>query len=509
MTRPEEQIAAAMQKALQEAQQKAQQGDQALVNRDMSGVFSDPARQNGPKPQDEELPYLNEVDAALARMPSHGARWLSVMVGLFILCFIAWAGVTDVDEVTHAQGQVVSAQRTQKIENLEGGILQEMLVHEGQIVEKGDLLARISNEMAASTWRDSVSRALEAKASIIRLEAEIQGTEPHFPADLGEELLSGMDSLAEAQDKTDIERVRQAIIGNQQTLYLYQKQQRDTEMALMNAQLAQRKAEVEELEARRKQTARSLELALEQRGIALPLVKRGAYSRVSFLELEQKVNGLQGEIDQLAASIPRARSAAVEAEQRILSRQAELASASAAELNKRHMELTSLHESLSAGGDRVTRTELRSPVQGSIQRIHLSTVGGVVKPGEAIMEIVPLNDTLLVEARVLPADVAFLRPGQKAMVKISAYDFSIYGGLEATLEQISADTIKENKGPQEEIYYRVVLRTKATELEYHNHKLPIIPGMMAQVDILTGKKTILDYILKPVLKTRQNALRER
>ena len=177
-----------------------------------------------------------------------------------------------------------------------------------------------------------------------------------------------------------------------------------------------------------------------------------------------------------------------------------------AEISKRRTELNSLKETLAAGGDRVTRTELKSPVRGTVKQIYINTVGGVVKPGEAIMEIVPLDDTLLVEARVRPADVAFLHPGQKAMVKISAYDFSIYGGLEADLEQISADTIEDKRG---EFFYLVKVRTHKNAISYRKEQLPIIPGMVTTVDILTGKKTVLDYILKPILKARQNALRER
>mgnify|MGYP002607367683 CR=1 FL=1 len=200
------------------------------------------------------------------------------------------------------------------------------------------------------------------------------------------------------------------------------------------------------------------------------------------------------------------RIAAEEAKQRLTLRKAEMEAEINAEISKRRTELNSLKETLAAGGDRVTRTELKSPVRGTVKQIYINTVGGVVKPGEAIMEIVPLDDTLLVEARVRPADVAFLHPGQKAMVKISAYDFSIYGGLEADLEQISADTIEDKRG---EFFYLVKVRTHKNAISYRKEQLPIIPGMVTTVDILTGKKTVLDYILKPILKARQNALRER
>ena len=201
-------------------------------------------------------------------------------------------------------------------------------------------------------------------------------------------------------------------------------------MGLLQSQYEQRSREVEELTGRKRQTERSLALAVEQRNIAAPLMQRKIYSRVDYLGLEQKVVSLQGDIESLASSIPKAQAAAEEAKQRLTLRKAEMEAEINAEISKRRTELNSLKETLAAGGDRVTRTELKSPVRGTVKQIYINTVGGVVKPGEAIMEIVPLDDTLLVEARVRPADVAFLHPGQKAMVKISAYDFpSTAGGL--------------------------------------------------------------------------------
>jgi adhesin transport system membrane fusion protein len=227
---------------------------------------------------------------------------------------------------------------------------------------------------------------------------------------------------------------------------------------------------------------------------------------MEYLGIQQRVVELQGQIEMLAASIPKAKAAADEFLQRIASRRAEQHTAIADEINKRRLELSSLRESLSAGSDRVTRTELRTPVRGTVKQIYINTIGGVVKPGESIMDIVPLDDTLLVEARVIPKDVAFLRPGQDAMVKVSAYDFSIYGGLEGKLESISADTIEDKRG---NYYYLVKVRTQKTALVYHNETLPIIPGMVVTSDIMIGKKTVLDYLLKPILKAKQNALRER
>lgn len=450
----------------------------------------------------EDLPYANEVEAALARRPGVGARTLSLAVGLFFVVFLTWAAFATLDEVTHAEGQVVASQRTQIIQNLEGGILRAVEVHEGQIVEKGDVLARLDNEMAESSYRDAVNKSLENQAAIIRLEAELAGTPPVYTDDLVASLESGVGRPVAAEATVQAGQV----IRDQMAAYAARIAQRSAELQVLESQYQQKVHEVEEQTARKKQLDRSLALAIEQRDIAYPLVQRGSYSRMEYLGLQQKVVQLQGDIESLAASIPKTQAAAQEARQRIAFRKAELDAAATEEINKRRLELASLRETLAAGGDRVTRTEVRSPVRGTVKQISINTLGGVVKPGESIMEIVPLDDTLLVEARVRPQDVAFLRPGQQALVKITAYDFSVYGGLEGTLEQISADTIEDKRGG---FYYLVKVRTRDTAISYRGEELPIIPGMMATVDIMIGKKTVLDYLLKPILKARQNALHER
>ena len=434
----------------------------------------------------DEMPYVNEVEAALARKPRLGPRFLSLAVGTLFLVLGVWANFAEIDEVTHANGQVISSQRTQIIQNLEGGILGAVLVGEGEIVEKGTPLAQLDNKLAESQYRDAQNRILENELSIIRLEAELNGERPVF----SEEVLAAHPQA----------------VSDQMAMFQARESQQRAEMGLLESQYEQRRREVEELTGRKRQTERSLALAVEQRNIAAPLMQRKIYSRVDYLGLEQKVVSLQGDIESLASSIPKAQAAAEEAKQRLTLRKAEMEAEINAEITKRRTELNSLKETLAAGGDRVTRTELRSPVRGTVKQIYINTVGGVVKPGEAIMEIVPLDDTLLVEARVRPADVAFLHPGQKAMVKVSAYDFSIYGGLEAELEQISADTIEDKRG---DFYYLVKVRTRKNSIVYRKEHLPIIPGMVTTVDILTGKKTVLDYILKPILKAWQNALRER
>lgn len=434
----------------------------------------------------EDIEFMSEVDAALRHRGHPYAYMLSISILVAFIIFGVWAHFAVLDEVTRGSGTVISSQRLQELQNLEGGILREVLVREGQVVEKDDVLVRIDNEQARSIFRDAASKTLEHEIAILRLEAEVQGSDPVFTQDMLEK------APLMVQDQMNIHRAR--------------KEQLDAEIRVLDSQRFQRQQEVEEMVSRRRQLIQSHKLAAERRDIARPLMENKVYPRVDYLQLEESLLKLQGDIDSLSLSIPRVTRAAEEARNRLEQRMAEFRNQAQEEINKRRAELRSLHEALAAGEDRVTRTDIRAPLRGTVKRINHNTVGGVIRPGDTIVELVPLDDTLLIEARIRPADIAFLHPGQKAMIKITAYDFSIYGGLEATLEQISADTIEDRKG---EHFYLVKLRTKTNTLAYRGEKLPIMPGMTATVDILTGKKSVLDYLLKPILKAKQNALRER
>lgn len=457
-----------------------------------------PLRGLGP----DDLRFADEVDAALSRRPRFGARLLSITVALMLALLIIWAGFADVDEVTHADGQVVGSQRTQTIQNLEGGIIRSVQVHEGQIVEKGAVLAQLDNEVAESSFRDAVSKAIENSLALVRLEAELHDQKPVFPNDL-RRWLSGRLGL-EIDSKT-LARAKQ-MLRDQENAWRARNELFTADIEGLRAQWIQRVHDVEEQEAHLKQLNQSLDLAVQQRDTGAELLRRKNFARMEYLSLEQKVVELKGQIAMLVSSIPRAKAASEEIMRKIASREAEQRANITQEIAKRRIELTSLRETLSAGGDRVTRTELRAPVRGTIKQVYVNTVGGVVKPGEPIMDLVPLDDTLLVEARVSPKDVAFLRPGQDVMVKVSAYDFSIYGGLDGKLESISADTIEDKRG---DFHYLVKVRTQENAIVHNSEVLPIIPGMMVTADILIGKKTVLDYLLKPILKAKQNALRER
>ena len=439
------------------------------------------------KPVAEEfLPYVSSLDAARSRKGRVSSRLLLYAVSLTFAVLLFWAAIAEIDETVVGAGQVIPSQRVQQIQNLEGGILREVLAREGEQVDKGALLLRIDNEQAGSLYRDALARNLELGAAIARLDAELSGTAPEWPADL----------LRNAPD----------IVARHNKLLAARLEKSATERGALEAQLDSRKLETDEHLARQRSLKASLALTIQQRDLARSLMASKSYSRMEYLNLEQRVSALQGELDALESTIPKIRAAIRETEERLRLHQAGVNAEILAELNRANAELSTLREVLAAGSDKVTRTEARSPVRGVVKSVNVTTEGGVIMPGQVIMEIVPLDDSLIVEARVSPQDIAFLFVGQKAKIRLTAYDFTIYGSLDAVLENIGADTVE---GRNNEVYYLVKLRTLTNALEYQGQTLPILPGMMATADILTGKKTVLDYVLKPILKAKRTALRER
>ena len=434
----------------------------------------------------EDLHFMPDVHAAVRRRGQGFAYILTIMTFVFVVVMGFWADFAVLDEVTRGEGRVIPSSKIQIIQNLEGGILAEILVREGDIVEKGDILVRIDNTAAQATYRDARSRVYMLQVTVERLRAELKGQEMA----LSEEILAKAPQAA----------------ADQRALFEARGRQLKAQIAVLQAQARQRKHEIAEMRSRRKQLERSLQLAREELAITQPLARSGVMPRIDMIRIERQVADLEGEIATIRLSIPRLQSAAKEAMQRVEEVVFSSKAAISDELNSARAELNSVTETLLAGEDRVTRTAVRSRVRGTVKEIKQNTIGGVIRPGEDIIEIVPLDDTLLIEAQIRPADIAFLRPGQEAMIKVAAYDFSIYGGLKAKVEHISADTIKDEQG---ENFYRVYLRTGQNALIHQGNELPIIPGMTATIEILTGHKTVLDYILKPILKARDRALRER
>lgn len=435
----------------------------------------------------DDLDFMPDVHAATRHRGRRFAYILTVMSILFFAVMGIWAHYAVLDEVTRGEGTIIPSSKTQVIQNLEGGILSEILVREGDIVEAGDVLVRIENTIATANFEDAQSQYYSLLATEARLVAELEEAEGiTFP---------------EA-----VETNAPIVVSDQKRLFNARKRQLAAQVSVLESQAVQRKQEVAEMGSRRRQLEQSLRLAREELAITKPLVQKGVMPRIDLIRIDRQVADLEGEIRTIRTAIPRLQSAQKEAEQRIEEMVLTTKTEASDELNGIRAELKSISQSLFAGQDRVTRTSVQSRVRGTVKNLKRTTVGGVIQPGEDIMEIVPLDDTLLVEAQVRPADIAFLRPGQEAIIKVSAYDFSIYGGLSADLERISADTIKDEEG---ESFYRVYLRTQESELQRNGEVLPIIPGMTVTAEILTGQKSVLDYLLKPILKAKDSALRER
>jgi adhesin transport system membrane fusion protein len=432
--------------------------------------------------------FLPDYEYALRARTTRFAHILTLGVCIFCFVFLIWAHFAKLDEVTRGDARVVPSSKIQVVQNLEGGILAELAVRDGQIVQKGDVLLRIANTSAESQYRDSRTQSLTLEAMIARLTAEIAEKAPEFPQEV----------LTEAPN----------VARSEQALYDSQLAQFKSNIAVLNDQLAQKQQEIAGLQSKQQTLSRSLDLAKQERDMTAPLVANGAASKLELVKIERQLTDLQGQLDDVKISIPQAEAARNEVQKRIQEKTATFHSDTQAELNKHTAELAALSQQIFAQHDRVTRTEVRSPVRGTIKDVKVTTIGEVIKPGEDLIEIVPLEDTLLVEAKIRPADVAFLHPGQPAMVKITAYDFSIYGGLNAQIEDISADTIKDDT-PNGGTFFRVTLRTEKNSLGKGDKPLPIIPGMTASAEILTGQKSVLDYLLKPLLKARDEALHER
>ena len=434
----------------------------------------------------EDSDYMPEVHGATQRGAHRFAHILLVVIVTFFVVFFFWARSAQLDEVTRGEGQVIPSGQVQVVQNLEGGIVAAINVREGELVEKGQVLLKIDNVTAASDLREGRARELALSGLISRLEAEVSGKNA---IDFSKDVLQEAPEIAQREKE----------------LFQSRKAGLDAEVDILRRQEEQRRQELVELEGRLQKLEGSYSLAKEELDMTAPMVEQGVAPQVDLLRLKRQVNDIRGDADATKLAIPRAKSALAEASRRISERIQRFRSDTLKELNDARANLSVVQANVSAQQDKVTRTDVRAPVRGTIKQIMVNTIGGVIRPGEDLVEIVPIEDTLLVEARIRPSDVAFLRPGLPATVKVTAYDYSIYGSLPAKLEDISADTITDEKG---EKFYRIRLRTDRNYIGNEDKPLPIIAGMTVQTDILTGKKTVLDYLLKPILKARERALHE-
>ncbi|MGP1397875.1 MAG: HlyD family type I secretion periplasmic adaptor subunit [Inquilinaceae bacterium] len=436
----------------------------------------------------EDFDYASEVQAALHQGTSMRNHIFLFTILAMVAAGVFWADRAMVDEVTRGTGKVIPSTQLQVVQSLEGGIIKELLVREGDMVTQGQILLRIDDTGLSSSLGELRAQQRTLAAQIHRLQAEVDGADTViFPPEL----------IEEAPELADAER----------RLFEARREALESQLAIVRQQASQREQELTELKRQEVQYQSSLDLARQEMNIMAPLARSGVVPQTEMLQLRRQTNDLTGQLEATQLAIPRAESAIREARDRIEEQSLTFRSEAVRELNQRRAEAAVIDETLRAARDRVVRTDVRSPVDGIVNTINVTTVGGVTQPGQELMEIVPLDDTLLIEAEIRPSDVAFLSPGQEATVKLTAYDFSIYGGLTGIVSRISADTsVNEQTGDS---FYRIIVQTEDTILGNANAPLPIIPGMVASVDILTGEKSILDYLLKPLVKARDEALRER
>lgn len=411
------------------------------------------------------------------------ARLVLKVFWLVLAVAVLWAALTRVDEVTKGDGKVISSTQLQVMQSLDGGIVSEILVKEGQLVEAGQVLLNIDPTRFDSSLQENRAAYLALLARAARLKALAEGVDFVPPPEV----------VAESPLTAE---------GEQRSFEASRSAQR-AQTSIAEQQLAQKQQELAEARVRQAQASQAYDLTAKELAYTKPLIASGAVSEVDILRLERDASRYKGERDVAAAQIFKAQSAIGEASRKIQEVTLNFRSDARKELSETTGKLNVSSAGSAGLADRVAKSSMRSPVKGTVKRLHVKTVGGVVQPGKDVVEIVPYEEALLLDARVLAKDIAFLRPGDKAVVKFTAYDFAVYGGMDARVELIGADSVTDDRG---NVFYMVRLRTEKSQL---GQGMPIISGMVAEVGILTGKKSILSYLLKPVLRAKQEAFSER
>jgi len=411
------------------------------------------------------------------------AKGLLYSVVLVIFILVVWAYFAQIDEVAKGDGKVIPSQQLQVLQSYDGGIVQDILVREGESVSKGQVLLRVDPTRYISSLEENTTQFAALAAKVQRLSALTQGTQLRFDKKL----------LSQAP----------VIVENERKLYNSNLAELDEVAAGSDTRIMQRRQDVEEERASLSQYEDVLALSEKELAVTKPLLSSGAVSEIEVLRLERQIVELKANIKKSKVAIARGLNAIEEEVIKKEESRLRLINRWRQELTEATGEMATLQQSQTSLEDVVSQAELKSPINGTVQRMLFNTVGGVITPGSAVVELVPQDDQLIVEAKVSPKDIAFIRVGQSAILKFSAYDYTIYGGMSAEVQHISADAITNEK---DETYYLVRLETKE---HIGNAELDIIPGMIVQVDILTGKKTVLNYILSPLFNVTSSALRER
>jgi adhesin transport system membrane fusion protein len=433
----------------------------------------------------EDYEYMDSLSSAILEKHPKKLHIILIFWAITIFFFFIWASLSQIDEIAKGVGDVIPSNENQIVQNLEGGIVENILVKEGDIVKKDDILIKINNEKSISTFESNEVKALFLEAQILRLTAQSKGEEFDLT-------------------KVENEEIK-PYIKNELSLYETNINQLNSSLDVLNEQLIQKKNSFADAKSKKIYLSKSLKMIRKEINMTAPMVERGIASQVDLLRLQKEENNAIDGVKSAEFSVIRLESEINEILHKIEETKLSFQAKAKKELNEAISEYKRAISNSKALEDQVTRTIVKAPRDGVVQKLFVHTIGGVVKPGDDLIEIVPTNEKLLVNAKIKPSDIAFIYPTQKAIVKFSAYDFSIYGGLEGEVISISPDTIKDK---DENTYYIVRIQTQKSKLA-QSKDMKIIPGMTAQVDILTGKKSILSYILKPILKTKQYAFGDR
>lgn len=418
--------------------------------------------------------------------PWRGSALLG-LIALFLGASLIWAARTELDDVTRANGRIVASKDNQLIQAAEAGVLEKLYVAEGDIVEAGALLMDLDGSTQSGQLDQELQRAYSLRAKITRLRAEIEKQELIFPQPLV--------------------RLAPSVVNSETALFEARKTQLDDQMTVLIRQRSQREQQLQEANADLQSAQETLALLAEQRAIIAPLVARGIESTMSLIDLRRGETEWRGRQLAARAALARIESALAESDDEMRAQLSRFRADALAELTKATADLNALEPSLPGLESRADRSQLRAPVRGVVNRILRSTIGSLARAGEDLIEIVPLDDVTLVEAFVRPQDIAFIYPGQPVKVKITAFDYSRYGSLDGEITRIGADAVTKSNRNDEE-FFVVQIQTKGDILDGLGKPVQITPGMVTEVDILAGKKTILDYLTRPVIRVRDNALRE-
>jgi len=434
----------------------------------------------------KDYEFMNSLSAAiLETTPSRISRVLKIWL-FTIVAFILWASFAEIDEITRGDGKVIPYGQNQVIQNLEGGIVEAILVDEGGFVKAGQVILKINNAQSTSTSQTNEMKFKELTAKQLRLHAEansleFQGIETDDP-----ELKTQIDLALRLYHSNKIEFIA-----------------KDDSIV---QQINQRKQEHTEALARIRSLRKSLEYVSEEIMMTAPMVEQGIKSKIDFLKLKREANDVKKDIEAVELSLPRLQSAINEYKSKQVESKQLFINNAKKELNEVTAELSRLETQQVAFSDQVNRTMVKSPVDGIVQKLFVNTIGGVIKPGADLVEIVPTSMKLFLEVKIKPSDIAFIHSGAEAKVKVSAYDFAIHGGLTGKVVSISPDTITDKN---ENTFYLIHIVTDKNYLGAKEHPLNIIPGMTVNVDIVTGQKTVMQYILKPIVKSKQYVFSER